>query len=107
LGCGDVGLYVARTVNMRESSIENYFNQRVKEHGGEVRKVKWIGRRGAPDRLMLAPRRHCLVELKRPTKEAEEHQAREHVRLRKAGFEVYVLATYEQVDEFIGRIFLC
>ena len=40
---------------MRESVIEQYLVDRVKALGGEVRKVKWIGRRGAPDRLVMLP----------------------------------------------------
>lgn len=40
---------------MRESEIEKYLVQRVKALGGEVRKVAWIGRRGAPDRLVMLP----------------------------------------------------
>lgn len=93
---------------MRESSVEDYFNDRVKEHGGEVRKVKWIGRRGAPDRLALINGRHPLVELKKPKGgKLEPHQVREHVRLRKAGFEVHVLWTFEDVDRFIQRVFPC
>lgn len=40
---------------MRESTIENYLVERVKAMGGEVRKVKWIGRHGAPDRLVMLP----------------------------------------------------
>lgn len=42
---------------MRESIIEAHLVKRVKEMGGEVRKVKWIGRRGAPDRLVMLPDR--------------------------------------------------
>ena len=40
---------------LRERDIEKYLVQRVKALGGEVRKVKWIGRRGAPDRLAMLP----------------------------------------------------
>lgn len=40
---------------MRESKIEAYLVKRVKALGGEVRKVQWIGRRGAPDRLVMLP----------------------------------------------------
>lgn len=36
---------------MKESSVESYFTGRIKALGGESRKVKWIGRRGAPDQL--------------------------------------------------------
>lgn len=42
---------------MRESDIEKYLVARVKALGGEVRKVKWIGRRGAPDRIVMLPAR--------------------------------------------------
>lgn len=40
---------------MRERDVEKYLVKRVKDAGGEVRKVKWIGRRSAPDRLVLLP----------------------------------------------------
>ena len=40
---------------IRERDIERHLVKRVKELGGEVRKVQWIGRRGAPDRLVMLP----------------------------------------------------
>lgn len=40
---------------MRERDIERHLVKRVKELGGECRKVQWIGRRGAPDRLVMLP----------------------------------------------------
>jgi len=40
---------------MRESTIELYLVEQVKALGGEVRKVKWIGRNGAPDRIVMLP----------------------------------------------------
>ena len=40
---------------MRESEVEAYLVKRVKALGGEVRKVKWLGRNGAPDRLAMLP----------------------------------------------------
>ncbi|QII84231.1 VRR-NUC domain-containing protein [Bordetella hinzii] len=40
---------------MRESQVENYLVEQVKMLGGEVRKVRWIGRNGAPDRLVMLP----------------------------------------------------
>lgn len=55
---------------MRESKIEAHLIKRVKEIGGETRKVQWIGRDGAPDRLVMLPRRYhdlttCSPELRR------------------------------------------
>lgn len=86
---------------MRESTIERYLCFRVKDAGGEIRKVKFVGHRGAPDRQVLLEGKHPLVELKRPTKRAAAHQEREHERLRRAGFEVYVLDTMTAVDRFM------
>lgn len=89
---------------MREKVIENYLTARVKAHGGEVRKVQWIGRRAAPDKLVLLNGKHPLVELKRPKGKPEPHQAREHKRLRAAGFDVRVIDTIQGVDDFIREL---
>jgi hypothetical protein len=100
---------------MRESDIENYLVERVKALGGEVRKVKWIGRTGAPDRLVMLPgggvrglsqetRKPATiwVELKAPGEKAKPHQAREHERMRRMGQRVEVVDSFEQVDEVLG-----
>jgi hypothetical protein len=107
---------------VRESAIEKYLVKRVKELGGECRKVKWVGRSNAPDRLVLLPPRAGYgwlsywgrprifwVELKNPetikTFPANAHeraQDREHKRMRALGQEVGVLGTIEQVDEMLS-----
>lgn len=89
---------------MRESHLEEHLIQCAKVRGGEVRKAKWIGRRGAPDRLVLLPGRHFFVELKRPGKYATPQQAREHHRLRAAGFEVYVFNEMADINIFFCSI---
>lgn len=53
---------------MRERDIEKHLVQRVKALGGEVRKVQWPGRRGAPDRLVMLPGFH--LKLRAPAKAA-------------------------------------
>ncbi len=88
---------------MRESKVEDYFNQQVKKAGGEVRKLQWVNRRGAPDRLAMLNGPH-FVELKRPGKEPEAHQVREHKRMRKHGLKVYVIDTLAGVDAFIKEV---
>ena len=40
---------------MLERDIERHLVKRVKELGGEVRKVVWSGHKGAPDRLVMLP----------------------------------------------------
>lgn len=99
---------------MRESKIEAYLVQRVKALGGEVRKVNWIGRRGAPDRLVMLPEvlgrfdwdgvpgRTIWVELKATGKVAEPHQLREHKRLREKGQRVEVVDSFQRVDEVLS-----
>jgi hypothetical protein len=83
---------------MRERDIENYLVKRVKALGGEVRKVNWVNRRGAPDRLVMLPDKAFWVEVKAPGVEAEPHQLREHTRMREMGQVVYLVDSYEIVE---------
>lgn len=87
---------------MLEASIEAYFVAQVKAHGGEQRKLKWIGRRHGPDRFVKflgVP--VVLVELKRPGSKPREGQEREIGRLRAVGADVRVIDTKQGVDNFI------
>lgn len=85
----------------QEAKIEKYLCGRVKMLGGEVRKVKWIGRRGAPDRLVMLPSLTAWVELKAPGKTPEPHQAREHKRMRDMGQRVEVIDSMDGVDNLL------
>jgi hypothetical protein len=101
---------------VRESDIEKYLVKRVKALGGEVRKVQWIGRRGAPDRLVMLPatwvlcddnayrqhRRTAWVELKAPGEAPDPHQAREHRRMREMGERVVVIDSVEGVERLVA-----
>ena len=102
---------------LRESDIEKYLVKQAKALGGEVRKLEWIGRRGAPDRLIMLPpweRMNRLpgtpyrlsptiwIELKAPGVKPEAHQLREHERMRKMGQRVEVVDSYERVDEVLS-----
>ena len=85
---------------MLESTIEKHMFKQAKNYGLLCRKVKWIGRRGAPDRLLHG----VFVELKRPGAKPEPHQLREHDLMRKAGMRVEVVDSIEGVDELINEI---
>jgi hypothetical protein len=88
---------------MRESKIETYLVRRVKALGGEVRKARWIGRAGAPDRRVLLPDKPpTWVELKATGKKPEARQLREHNRMRRLGELVLVIDSIEQVDAWLG-----
>lgn len=95
----------------RERDVRKYLKTRLKAMGGELRKVRWTGRNGAPDELVMLPKRwsptvrpaRCIwVELKRPGKEPTTQQAREHERLRFCGALVTVLHSREDVDSFFN-----
>jgi hypothetical protein len=105
----------------RESDVEAYLVERVKALGGEIRKVQWIGRNGAPDRLVMLPMRETMdgrmdkpartlwIECKAPGLAAtfpsnphERAQAREHKRMRAVGQQVFVVDSPEGVDEVLG-----
>lgn len=87
----------------RESDIERYLVRRVKAAGGEVRKVKWIGRAGAPDRLVCLPHRMpVFVELKAPGVGLEDHQRREHERLRELNVNVVTIDSIAGIDALLS-----
>jgi hypothetical protein len=109
---------MARVKTVRERDIERYLVKRAKAHGGEVRKVKWIGRNGAPDRLLMLPAQRATsgldcawcsphgqsiwVELKAPGEKPEPHQVREHKRMRDKGQRVEVIDSFKGVDALLG-----
>jgi len=99
---------------MLETDVERHLVARVKELGGEVRKVRWIGRNSAPDRLVMLPYEKVVfntaiwVELKNPdtiktfpADARERAQDREHQRMRAMGQRVEVIGTIEQVEELL------
>jgi hypothetical protein len=88
---------------MRESDIEDYLVEQVAKRRGEQRKVKWINRHGAPDRLVWIPGWSYpkMPELKAPGLPLKEHQKREHKRLKKMGIYCCKLDTFTDVDRFL------
>lgn len=105
---------------IRESAIRKALKLRVEAYGGEIRAVAYLGRRHCPDVLCLFPinsvfdqkfvsdvdgtlwdKLHPMVETKRPNKTATEGQAREHERLRAAGFEVLLITTHSELDAWL------
>lgn len=87
-----------------EGRIVAKFVAEVKDRGWEQRKVSYEGRAGAPDRLLLAPGFHCFIEFKAPGKLARLQQEKEHDRLRKAGFKVFVIDTEDAVRSILNYV---
>jgi hypothetical protein len=100
---------------MPERDIRKTLKDRIEAWGGEQRAVAWLGRRNAPDVLALfdahslyalrfaddAIELHPLIETKAPGGKPTDAQAREHGRLRRAGFIVKVISTIEQLDAWL------
>lgn len=90
---------------MRERAIEQYLVAEVAARGGEARKLRWVGRNNAPDRLVLLPGGRLLfVEVKAPGKVATPAQHREHCRLLVLGQRVEVVASFDDVDFVLHNI---
>lgn len=85
-------------MTIRERDIERALVKAVKKAGGSTTKVMWIGRRGAPDRLVMLPGRNLFVELKAPGGRISRLQDLEHRRMRAAGFDVRVVWKLEDIE---------
>lgn len=84
---------------MRESEVERHLKRRVERLGGECFKIRFIGRSGAPDRLVMFPDgEQFWVELKAPGKKPKAHQTRLHAVLHGMLQSVLVLDSIEAVD---------
>ena len=101
-----------------EREVERALVRGVKASGGEVRKLAWVGRRGAPDRLVFLPPfsgvqgvsknkqtvdpwRMVFVELKTRHGKLSRLQQIEVRRLRAMGLDVVVLAGHDDVEKFL------
>lgn len=89
---------------MLEKQIEAHLKKCAEAAGGEVRKVRWIGRRGAPDRIVMFPAASAWVELKAPGKKAMPHQVREHDRMRRVGQTVEIVDSIESAEALIDTL---
>ena len=92
-----------------EREVEAYLVRRCEAVGALTRKVQWVGRNGAPDRVvMLANGGLVWVEVKAPGLAAkfpsnahERQQAREHERMRAVGQWVCVLDSVETINAVV------
>lgn len=95
-----------------EGKLDGYFTKACKAEGALVRKLAYVGRRGATDRLVVwsvlsenTLYREGLidfVELKDEGQKPDPHQEREHERLRALGCNVFVIDSKEAVDRYIA-----
>lgn len=87
---------------MKESTIEAYLREQVREAGGRAYKFVSPGNDGVPDRIVVFPGgRVIFVELKAPGKEPTPMQVMQHDRLRALGARVSVIDSKAKVEWFI------
>lgn len=77
-----------------------------KKLGGLVRKIRYEGRNGCPDLLVILPGGLvAFVEVKKDERTGPgPHQAREHKRMRQRGALVYIVGSEEQVNELVAEL---
>lgn len=87
-----------------EQTLEKYLCRRVKEFGGMC--IKLTGVTGIPDRLVITPNGQCVfIEMKVDGGRVAPIQQAIHRHLNALHCKVYVLWSYEMVDEFIDDYF--
>jgi hypothetical protein len=88
---------------VRESDIERFLDKLVVKYGGHTRKLSYIGRRGAPDRMVLLNGVH-FAELKTPSGILSPHQEFEISLLNRQGANTSVLRTKDDVLKWITAL---
>jgi hypothetical protein len=85
---------------MLEKQIEKYLVKKVTQSKGLT--FKWISTvAGVPDRLVFLNNQVHLVELKTADGKLSARQILVFDQLGEAGFPVYILRSYEDIEEFI------
>ena len=83
-----------------ETEIEAYLRIRIKKLGGIAYKFTSPGNDGVPDRIVLLPKgAMSFVELKAPGKKPSKLQKVQINRIKKLGYDVYVIDSKELVDK--------
>lgn len=89
-----------------EGRIQAYAMAEFKKLGGLVRKIRYEGRNGCPDLLVILPRGLVVfVEVKKDERTGPDpHQTREHKRMRQRGALVYTVGSKMQVDKLVAEL---
>jgi hypothetical protein len=88
-----------------EHRIEEHLRQAVERRGGVCKKIRFIGERGCPDRLVGLGGALRLVELKAGRRGVLSRQQRRfHEQCREAGIPVAVLRSVEEVDAWLTSV---
>ena len=88
-----------------EKYLERMLGEELRKVGGWAIKLPASFVAGLPDRICLLPGgRVIFAEIKETGKRPTEIQRFLHGKLRKMGFEVLVVDTYEKIEEIIAKV---
>jgi hypothetical protein len=90
----------------REHTVQEHLEHEVRRGNGFVERIKYLGKRGCADDLVIYPHnRIYLVETKRPKGgRISVHQHEDANRLLKVGVRKVYLYTRDEVDRWIRKI---
>jgi|AntDeeMinimDraft_6_1070357.scaffolds.fasta_scaffold29016_2 hypothetical protein len=78
-------------MGITEAPLQEWACDQAEAAGWLHRKVKWVGRRNAPDDVFAKDGRTVWIEFKRPGGQPRPGQVREIDRMKGAGMEVHVV----------------
>lgn len=87
--------------DLLEQDIEKPAVKYAESRGWKVRKVRWLCRRGAPDRFFVRRGRIIFIEFKAPDEPLDTHQQIEIAELRLEGIEVFVVDNLRSAYEIL------
>lgn len=90
---------------MQETTIESIVVEYAEKRGVLVRKVAYLGRRGAPDRIFMFAGIVAFVEFKRPGRKPDRLQSKEIERMQRRGVVVAVIDDIARGKEWIDATF--
>ena len=96
-------LSVTRKSSCSEAEIELPVVAWAEKEGWFVRKLQWIGRWGAPDRVFIKGGVVCFIEFKRPGAKPRPSQRGELRRMKKAGAAVAWFDDVEKAIQWLKR----
>lgn len=90
---------------MREVRIETFLKRKIEKIGGLCIKFISPSMAGVPDRIILLPKgKIYFAELKAPGEKLRPLQIKRKEQIEKLGFKIYVIDSYEKVDEFLKDV---
>lgn len=89
-------------MSMTEAPLQEWACDRAEQAGWFYRRVKWVGRRNAPDNVFAKDGRTVWIEFKRPGGKPRPGQEREIERMRDAGMEVHVVDNPIKALQILG-----